>query len=93
VQVRLARISSSPSSEESEFDEMSRDAFLSTLDEEEERKNSEDGRRKVGFASPRAKRFVSAMLCQVTLPGSEKVVGEKRKEIWEKKVSILKGQT
>ena len=70
VQVRLARIPSSPSSEESEFDEMSRDAFLSTLDEEEERKSLEDGRRKVAFASPRAKRFVPSVLGQVTLPVS-----------------------
>lgn len=62
VQVRLARISSSPSSEESEFDEVSRDAFLSTLEEEEERKTSEDGRRKVAFASPRAKRLVPSVL-------------------------------
>lgn len=79
VQVRLARISSSPSSEESEFDEMSRDAFLSTLEEEEERKSLEEGRRKVAFASPRSKRFVLLMLDQVTLPvscGERVVVGE-----------------
>lgn len=65
VQSRLQRISSSPSSEESEFDEMPRDAFLSTLEEEEERKSIEDGRRKVAFASPRAKRFVrlSVSIC------------------------------
>lgn len=66
VQVRLARISSSPSSEESEFDEMSRDAFLSTLEEEEERKSLEDGRRKVAFASPRSKRFVLLVLGQAS---------------------------
>lgn len=41
---------------------MARDAFLSTLEEEEERKTSEDGRRKVAFASPRAKRFVPSVL-------------------------------
>ena len=49
---------------------MSRDAFLSTLEEEEERKSLEDGRRKVAFASPRAKRFVPSVLGQVTLPVS-----------------------
>ena len=60
---------------------MSRDAFLSTLEEEEERKSSEDGRRKVAFASPRAKRFVPSVLGQVTHPvcWSERVVmGEER---------------
>lgn len=98
VQVRLARISSSPSSEESEFDEMSRDAFLSTLDEEEERKSLEDGRRKVAFASPRAKRFVPSVLGQVTLTHSwgESVVvegrGRKRKDIRATKVFIPKDQ-
>lgn len=84
VQVRLARISSSPSSEESEFDEMSRDAFLSTLEEEEERKSLEDGRRKVAFASPRSKRFVLLVLGQVTLPvscGEREVVGEGGREM------------
>ena len=40
---------------------MPRDAFLSTLEEEEERKSIEDGRRKVAFASPRAKRFVRSI--------------------------------
>ena len=94
VQVRLARIPSSPSSEESEFDEMSRDAFLSTLEEEEERKSSEDGRRKVAFASPRAKRFVPSVLGQVTRPvyWSERVVmGEERDKKSElQRVSVPK---
>ncbi|KAL9963272.1 hypothetical protein ACROYT_G032456 [Oculina patagonica] len=62
VQSRLQRISSSPSSEGSEFDEMPRDAFLSTLEEEEERKSLEDGRRKVKFSSPQAKRCLSPIL-------------------------------
>ncbi|KAJ7371492.1 hypothetical protein OS493_025393 [Desmophyllum pertusum] len=62
VQSRLQRISSSPSSEESEFDGITREAFLSTLNDEEERKSSEDGRRKVVFTSPRVKRCLSPII-------------------------------
>lgn len=92
LQGRLARISSSPSSEESEFDEISRDAFLSALEEEEERKSSEDGRKRVAFASPRAKRFVRSVLCHVTLAVSlsERVVGRKSKETGELRFSSTK---
>ena len=57
VKSRLQPILSSPSSEESEFGEMPREAFLSTLEEEEERRSFEDGKRKVRFSSPRAKRL------------------------------------
>lgn len=78
---------------------MSRDAFLSTLEEEEERKSLEDGRRKVAFASPRSKRFVLLVLDQVTLPvccGERVVVGEEgvgeRNDIRATKVSIPKDQ-
>lgn len=58
VQARLQRISSSPSSEESEFDEMAKDAFFSSLNREEERRSNEFSRRRVGFVSPQAARFV-----------------------------------
>ena len=56
VQMRLQRIGSSPSSDESEFDEMPREDFFSQLDEEEERKSNEFIKRRVNFAIPQAKR-------------------------------------
>lgn len=56
---RLQRIPSSPSSDESEFGEMTKDIFLSTLEEEEDMKSSESGKKRVVFASPAGKRLVS----------------------------------
>jgi len=62
VQMRLQRIGSSPSSDESEFDEMPREDFFSQLDEEEERKSNEFIKRRVNFAIPQAKRCLSPVM-------------------------------
>lgn len=59
VKSRLQRIPSSPSSDESEFGEMTKDMFLTTLEEEEDIKSSESGKKRVVFASPAGKRLVS----------------------------------
>ena len=56
VHSRLQRISASPSSDESEFDEMPKDAFFSSLAKEEERRSNESSRKRVGFASPQSTR-------------------------------------
>ncbi|XP_022801236.1 kinesin-like protein KIN-7I [Stylophora pistillata] len=60
VKSRLQRIPSSPSSDESEFGEMTKDIFLSTLEEEEDIKSSESGKKRVVFASPAGKRCLSS---------------------------------
>ncbi|CAH3159397.1 unnamed protein product [Pocillopora meandrina] len=61
VKSRLQRIPSSPSSDESEFGEMAKDMFLSTLEEEEDIKSSESGKKRVVFASPAGKRCLSSI--------------------------------
>ena len=53
VQTRLQRIGSSPSTDESEFDELPREDLFSRLDEGEERKSNEFIKRRV--AIPQAK--------------------------------------
>ena len=56
VQARLGRIDASPS-EESEFDEIPKEQFFSSLDREEETRSKEFRRKRVGFISPQATRF------------------------------------
>ncbi|XP_068683876.1 centromere-associated protein E-like isoform X2 [Montipora foliosa] len=61
VQARLARIDASPS-EESEFDEIPKEQFFSSLDREEETRSKEFRRKRVGFISPQATRCLSPVL-------------------------------